>query len=194
MNDMNKISKELGDVNLSKMSDKQISELDEALFGKHELPIKKPKKVKKPTRKRFVDFTRNRVRLMFPDHKEYLKNIIDHMNKYDVVVDTMKTGLVVKVANEDGYKVNLLNFLEVRLVGGKLFGNLYLNRVKTEAHEEGLEDVFSNRRVKGTFTVEKISEAEFIKITGKKNMAYLIELCHEALMLKKRRNRKNRLK
>ena len=187
-----KIIKEIPNADVSKLSENQLLSIHDALYGTHDIAIK-PKKevVKTPRKKRKVDFSRNRVRLILPEHEAYLKKVIKHLNKYDVIVEVIKTGISVKVANSDGYTVNLLNYLELRLLNGKLCGNLYLNRIKTDEHISNLTNVGLYRRVKGTYTMDKVFEGEVIQFTGKENMKYLVELCQEVLMLKKKRNRKN---
>jgi hypothetical protein len=181
---------ELPDVDLSKYNDGQLRELFKAVFGEHELPKPKPKKKKKVRKPKVVDLTRSRVRLVFPEHSDYLVGVQKHLRTYDVNIYIMQTGLAVKVQNDDGYEMNLLNYLELRLIDGELFGNLYLNRIKSESQIEPLRNIDDHRFVKNTFMVEKVSEKSFKKIIDKQNMGYLVNLCRSTLRIKKNRNEK----
>lgn len=161
-------------------------ELAEATLGDHPV-IRTRKKRTKPkkvsTSPRSIDLTRDK-KIIKPLEKVFADN--DQVDLIPIktglalkhVVKTHKTLVVkgiIKQLQVD-YPTNIMNFLELRMLGGELTGNVYFNLVRSEESYDLLNIDKDVEWYRSYAKIRKVTLKELISYLSKDNIEYLVSL------------------
>ena len=136
-------------------------------------PEKKEEIVSKPD---YSNKSRKKVRINLKVDMSYATPLFEHLYRYEhFSVIEIKTGLAVKYEYQ-GFRVNILNYNELRTIKGTLHGNLYMNCIHTDEEFEGLNIDLDKKWFRGFACIPLVDIYSVIEILNSDNITYLLKL------------------
>lgn len=163
---------------------------DKALAVTEIFEKKKPKKTKSKKKTRSVN--RRKRAISLTEDISYALRLFEHLSRFpELIINEMKTGIAIKYCYDGEYSGNLANYTSLKLVDNVMYGNLYLNVIRTDSDYDLLNIPNDFEYFRGYVMIKDVSIFEVIEILDSRNITFLKKKMD--VSMKRRKSNKERI-